>query len=86
MEVSNLSPTLKHRRKFERIETTNTNDHDTSSVNHNSDLYTISKLCACINQKAQTLPDCCKESTDKCFLQEEKDFIDPIDVSRLDHY
>ncbi|XP_043678793.1 uncharacterized protein LOC122634182 [Vespula pensylvanica] len=83
MEVSNLSPTLKHRRKFERIETTNTNDHDTSSVNHNSDLYTISKLCACINQKAQTLPDCCKESTDKCFLQEEKDFIDPIDVSSI---
>ncbi|KAL2729560.1 DNA damage-regulated autophagy modulator protein 1 isoform X1 [Vespula squamosa] len=82
MEVSNLSPTLKHRRKFERIETTNTNDHDTSSVNHNFDLYTISKLCTCINQKAQTLPDCCKESTDKCFSQE-KDFIDLIDVSSI---
>ncbi|XP_047363642.1 DNA damage-regulated autophagy modulator protein 1-like isoform X2 [Vespa velutina] len=83
MEVSNLSPTLKHRRKFERIKTINTNYHDTSFVNHNSDLYTISKLYGCINQKAQTLTDCCKESTDKCLLQEEKDFIDPIDVSRL---
>lgn len=88
MKVSNLSPTLKHRRKFERIEMANTGDHDTSSsVNHNSDLYRISKLCACINQKAQqTLTDCCKESTDKCYLQEKKDLNDPIDVSRLDHY
>ncbi|XP_046834017.1 uncharacterized protein LOC124430876 isoform X1 [Vespa crabro] len=83
MEVSNLSPTLKHRRKFERIKTINTNYNDTSFVNHNSDLYTISKLYACINQKAQTLTDCCKESTDKCLLQEEKDFIDPIDVSSI---
>lgn len=79
MEASNLSPTLKQRRKFERIKETNTHNHqDTSSVNNNnSDLCTIGEISTSINQKIQTLMNHSKESIDKCFLQEkEMDIID----------
>ncbi|XP_014608312.1 PREDICTED: DNA damage-regulated autophagy modulator protein 2-like [Polistes canadensis] len=82
MEASNLSPTLKQRRKFERIKETNTDNHqDTSSVNNNnSDLCTIGKRGISINQKIQTLINHSKESIDKCFLQEEE-----MDIIHINH-
>ncbi|XP_015171190.1 PREDICTED: uncharacterized protein LOC107063708 [Polistes dominula] len=86
METSNLSPTLKQRRKFKGIKETNMNNHQyTSSINnHNSDLCTIGKISTSINQKIQTLKNRCKESMDKCFLQEEKmDIIDSNNTSSV---
>ncbi|KAK2579593.1 hypothetical protein KPH14_010888 [Odynerus spinipes] len=90
MEKVSSAPTVKQRRKFEHIETTNVNNHDTSSVNHASDVYAIGKLSKCVHEEAQTLVGCCKESIEKYLLQEERNtfgrFTDPIHHSSVREY
>lgn len=72
MEMVSSAPTTKQRRKFERIETSNMNNQDTSSINHVSDVD-IGKLSKCAHGEVQMLADCCKESIKKFFLRKKNE-------------